>query len=226
MLFFCFTYSFSLFFNLLSLLKYSKKGIVNHLFLIGPKKTSITSLIFKTEFYIRALKFIKWGHELRTPMNAIIGYSEILTEDATDNQHQEYIPDLKKINSAGKHLLQLINDILDISKIEAGKMELDIHEINFASLAQEVADTSEALVTKNGNTLKIIKDETIQSITGDSVKIKQILFNLISNAAKFTENGTIKLGYKTHQDDNNFLSIYVQDTGIGIEKDKVAKVFE
>ena len=166
------------------------------------------------------------SHELRTPMNAIIGYSEILTEDATDNQHQEYIPDLKKINSAGKHLLQLINDILDISKIEAGKMELDIQDINFASLAQEVADTSEALVTKNGNTLKIIKDESIQDITGDSVKIKQILFNLISNAAKFTENGTITLGYKTHQDDNNFLSIYVQDTGIGIEKDKAAKVFE
>ena len=166
------------------------------------------------------------SHELRTPMNAIIGYSEILTEDATDNQHQEYIPDLKKINSAGKHLLQLINDILDISKIEAGKMELDIQDINFASLAQEVADTSEALVTKNGNTLKIIKDESIQGITGDSVKIKQILFNLISNAAKFTENGTITLGYKTYQDDNNFLSIYVQDTGIGIEKDKAAKVFE
>ena len=166
------------------------------------------------------------SHELRTPMNAIIGYSEILTEDATDNQHQEYIPDLKKINSAGKHLLQLINDILDISKIEAGKMELDIQDINFASLAQEVADTSDALVTKNGNTLKVIKDESIHHITGDSVKIKQILFNLISNAAKFTENGTITLGYKTHQNDNNFLSIYVQDTGIGIEKDKVAKVFE
>lgn len=166
------------------------------------------------------------SHELRTPMNAIIGYSEILTEDVTDNQHQEYIPDLKKINSAGKHLLQLINDILDISKIEAGKMELDIHKINFASLVQEVADTSDALVTKNGSTLKIIKDESIQHITGDSVKIKQILFNLISNAAKFTENGTITLGYKTHQDDNNFLSIYVQDTGIGIEQDKVAKVFE
>ena len=159
-------------------------------------------------------------------MNAIIGYSEILTEDVTDNQHQEYVPDLKKINSAGKHLLQLINDILDISKIEAGKMELDIHKINFASLVQEVADTSDALVTKNGSTLKIIKDVSIQHITGDSVKIKQILFNLISNAAKFTENGTITLGYKTHQDDNNFLSIYVQDTGIGIEQDKVAKVFE
>ncbi len=166
------------------------------------------------------------SHELRTPMNAIIGYSEILTEDATDNQHQEYIPDLKKINSAGKHLLQLINDILDISKIEAGKMELDVHEVDFVSLVQEVADTSEALVVKRGNTLKIVKDESIKNIKGDSVKIKQILFNLISNAAKFTENGTITLGYKTYQDDNNFLNIYVQDTGIGIEKDKVAKVFE
>ena len=113
------------------------------------------------------------SHELRTPMNAIIGYSEILTEDATDNQHQEYIPDLKKINSAGKHLLQLINDILDISKIEAGKMELDVHEVNFVSLAQEVADTSEALVVKRGNTLKIVKDESIKNITGDSVKINK-----------------------------------------------------
>lgn len=166
------------------------------------------------------------SHELRTPMNAIIGYSEILTEDATDNDHKEYIPDLKKINSAGKHLLQLINDILDITKIEAGKMELDIHEVDLPNIVQEVADTSLTLVNKNSNTLQINSDDRIKNITGDSVKLKQILFNLISNAAKFTENGTITLGYKVYENDKNFIDLYVQDTGIGIEKEKINKVFE
>jgi len=166
------------------------------------------------------------SHELRTPMNAIIGYSEILMEDAVDNQHDEYVGDLKKINSAGKHLLTLINDILDISKIEAGKMELDIQDLNLEKLFQEVSDTSETLIKKNNNTCKIEKLDGNPAIVGDSVKIKQILFNLVSNAAKFTENGQIFIGYKENEKSKNYIDLYVRDTGIGIDKDKVDKVFE
>ena len=166
------------------------------------------------------------SHELRTPMNAIIGYSEILMEDAVDNSHNEYIGDLKKINSAGKHLLALINDILDISKIEAGKMELDIQDLNLEKLFQEVSDTSETLIKKNNNTCTIEKLDGNPAIVGDSVKIKQILFNLVSNAAKFTENGKIFIGYKENEKSKNFIDLYVRDTGIGIDKEKVDKVFE
>ena len=166
------------------------------------------------------------SHELRTPMNAIIGYSEILMEDAVDNQHDEYVGDLKKINSAGKHLLALINDILDISKIEAGKMELDIQDLNLEKLFEEVSDTSATLIQKNNNTCKIEKLDGNPAIVGDSVKIKQILFNLVSNAAKFTENGKIFMGYKENEKSKNYIDLYVRDTGIGIDKDKVDKVFE
>ena len=166
------------------------------------------------------------SHELRTPMNAIIGYSEILTEDAMDDGNEAYVADLKKINSAGKHLLSLINDVLDISKIEAGKMELDIHELSLKTLVQEVSDTSLTLVQKNKNELKIVQDPNIDLVQNDSVKLRQILFNLISNASKFTENGTITLGYLTDPKNKNLLKIYVSDTGIGIDKDKISKVFE
>jgi len=166
------------------------------------------------------------SHELRTPMNAIIGYSEMLTEEAMDDGQDAYVGDLKKINSAGKHLLSLINDVLDISKIEAGKMELDIHEMQLEELVQEVADTSDALVKKNNNALEIEKGDQVNTIQNDSVKLKQILFNLISNASKFTENGKIFLGYKLDDTDNKTLNLYVRDTGIGIDQDKIGKVFE
>jgi signal transduction histidine kinase/CheY-like chemotaxis protein len=166
------------------------------------------------------------SHELRTPMNAIIGYSEILMEDAVDNSHDEYVGDLKKINTAGKHLLTLINDILDISKIEAGKMELDIQDLNLETLFNEVFDTTENLIQKNNNQCTIEKLDGNPAIVGDSVKIKQILLNLISNAAKFTENGHIFIGYKENEKSKNFIDLYVRDTGIGIDKDKINRVFE
>ena len=166
------------------------------------------------------------SHELRTPMNAIIGYSEILMEDAVDNNHDEYVGDLKKINSSGKHLLSLINDILDISKIEAGKMELDIQDLNLENLFQEVSDTNATLIQKNDNTCVIEKLDGNPAIVGDSVKIKQILFNLVSNAAKFTEKGQIFMGYKENEKSKNFIDLYVRDTGIGIDKSKVDRIFE
>jgi PAS domain S-box-containing protein len=167
------------------------------------------------------------SHELRTPMNAIIGYSEMLIEDAEDDENDEIIPDLSKINSAGRHLLALINDILDLSKIEAGKMELFLEDLNLKELVQEVIDTSKPLTEKNHNVVNLIFDNDIEIIHGDAMKIKQSMFNLISNAAKFTDNGEIGITVsKTKVNGIDFLDIAVSDSGIGIPEDKLDTVFE
>ena len=128
-------------------------------------------------------------HELRTPLNAIIGYSEMLQEEAEDLGQQGFIPDLQKIHGAGKHLLGLINDILDLSKIEAGKMTLYLEDFDVAKLVQEVAATVQPLVTKNGNTLEVDCPADLGTMHADVTKVRQTLFNLLSNASKFTEQG-------------------------------------
>ncbi|HEY9663759.1 MAG TPA: PAS domain S-box protein, partial [Allocoleopsis sp.] len=133
------------------------------------------------------------SHELRTPLNAIIGYSEMLQEDADDFGYADIVPDLEKIRGAGKHLLSLINDILDISKIEAGKMELYLETFEVAQLVREVESTIQPLMEKNHNKLQIHCPDNIGSMHADLTKLRQSLLNLISNAAKFTENGTITL---------------------------------
>ncbi len=167
------------------------------------------------------------SHELRTPMNAIIGYSEMLIEDAEDDENDEIIPDLSKINSAGRHLLELINDILDLSKIEAGKMELFLEDLNLRELIQEVIDTSKPLTDKNNNNVTLKFDDSIDIVHGDAMKIKQSMFNLISNAAKFTDNGEINIDVSAIDLNNiNFLSIAISDSGIGIPENKLEKVFE
>ncbi|WP_198559829.1 response regulator [Colwellia sp. 12G3] len=167
------------------------------------------------------------SHELRTPMNAIIGYSEMLIEDAEDDENEDIIPDLSKINSAGRHLLELINDILDLSKIEAGKMELYLENLNLQSLLQEVIDTSKPLIDKNNNVLKLTFDETIGIIHGDAMKIKQSLFNLISNAAKFTDQGEIAITVSKIKYNNvESIGIAISDNGIGIPENKLDTVFE
>jgi PAS domain S-box-containing protein len=167
------------------------------------------------------------SHELRTPMNAIIGYSEMLIEDAEDDDNEEIIPDLNKINSAGRHLLALINDILDLSKIEAGKMELFLEDIHLQDLLREVIDTSKPLIDKNKNIIKFSSDQTIDLIHGDAMKIKQALFNLISNAAKFTEDGEISIRVSQEAiNDTNCIHIAITDSGIGIPENKLDTVFE
>jgi signal transduction histidine kinase/CheY-like chemotaxis protein len=133
------------------------------------------------------------SHELRTPLNAIIGYSEMLREDAEDTGQDSFVPDLDKINSAGKHLLGLINDILDLSKIEAGKMDLYLETFDIPNAIQEIAYTIRPLIEKNGNTLLVHCPAEIGSMHADATKLRQNLLNLLSNAAKFTENGTIRL---------------------------------
>jgi signal transduction histidine kinase/CheY-like chemotaxis protein len=133
------------------------------------------------------------SHELRTPLNAIIGYSEMLQEEVTDLGQNGLSGDLEKIHGAGKHLLGLINDILDLSKIEAGKMTLYLEEFDVAQMAREVATTVQPLVAKNGNRLEVICPPDIGRMRADLTKVRQTLFNLLSNACKFTEKGTITL---------------------------------
>ncbi|MEH6834604.1 response regulator [Falsihalocynthiibacter arcticus] len=167
------------------------------------------------------------SHELRTPMNAIIGYSEMLAEDAEDDGLDDMLGDLQKITAAGKHLLSLINDVLDLSKIEAGKMELFIEAFNFSDVANEVADTAQSLVKTNGNTLAVEIGAGLENLDGDLTKTRQMLFNLISNAAKFTENGAITLaGEKYENRGSDWVRFSISDTGIGIPADKLDKIFQ
>ena len=133
------------------------------------------------------------SHELRTPLNAIIGYSEMLQEEADDLGEEAFLPDLQKINAAGKHLLGLINDILDLSKIEAGKMDLFLETFSVPDLVRDVAAIVQPLVEKNANTLVIACPDDLGTMHADLTKVRQALFNLLSNAAKFTDHGTITL---------------------------------
>ncbi|MGA2658129.1 MAG: response regulator [Verrucomicrobiota bacterium] len=133
------------------------------------------------------------SHELRTPLNAIIGYSEMLQEEAGDLGTQGFVPDLEKIHAAGKHLLGLINDILDLSKVEAGKMTLFLESFDVAKLIQDVTATVRPLVTKSGNRLEVQCPADIGPLRADQTKVRQVLFNLLSNANKFTEKGVVRL---------------------------------
>ncbi len=167
------------------------------------------------------------SHELRTPMNAIIGYSEMLMEEAEDLEQDDFIPDLKKIHAAGKHLLALINDVLDLSKIEAGKMELFLETFEVTPMMEDVAATVDSLVRKNHNTLKLECAADLGAITADLTKVRQTLFNLLSNACKFTERGTITMAARRETGpDGQRLSFQVSDTGIGIAADKISRLFE
>jgi len=166
------------------------------------------------------------SHELRTPMNAIIGYSEMLMEEAEDLEQDGFIPDLKKIRGAGKHLLALINDILDLSKIEAGKMELYCESFDIGSMIEDVASTVGTLVAKNDNTLEVVQDAEPGSMFADLTKVRQSLFNLLSNAAKFTHEGTITFGVTRLAEAPERVQFRVQDSGIGVAQDKLASLFE
>jgi signal transduction histidine kinase/DNA-binding response OmpR family regulator len=167
------------------------------------------------------------SHELRTPMNAIIGYSEMLEEECEDLGHEEYIPDLQKIHGAGKHLLSLINDILDLSKIEAGRMDLYLERFELDSMLNDVVGTITPLIEKKGNTLVVETPDDLGVIRADLTKVRQSLFNLLSNAAKFTENGTITLAARREKEsDRDWIYLSVKDEGIGIAADKLGGLFE
>ncbi len=167
------------------------------------------------------------SHELRTPLNAIIGYSEMLQEDAVDYGYEELAPDLRKIQSAGSHLLDLINNILDLSKIEAGRMELYVEPFDVAGLIEEVQFAVQVLVEKNDNTLDINIADDVGIMVGDMTKVRQTIINLISNAAKFTERGKVTLSTKREvSDGEEWLHFAVADTGIGMTTDQLQEVFK
>ena len=167
------------------------------------------------------------SHELRTPLNAIIGYSEMLQEDARDLGEEHFVADLQKIHSAGKHLLGLINDVLDISKIEAGKMDLFLETIDVPVMIEDVVSTIRPLVQKNGNTLNVECEENLGPMRADATKVRQALFNLLSNACKFTDKGTISLQVTRERGSGAGHFVFrVRDTGIGMSSDQMNKLFK
>ncbi len=187
------------------------------------------------------------SHELRTPLNAIINYSEMLQEDAQDSGSEDFLPDLEKIQTAGKHLLDMISDILDISKIEAGHVTLYLENFDVATMIEEVMTTAQPLVEKKGNALALKTKGELGTMYADQPKVRQILLNLLSNAAKFTEKGVITIGIEriqtqrkksTKYKKNNpevlsgsaynypILIFRVSDTGIGMTDEQLEQIFK
>ncbi len=167
------------------------------------------------------------SHELRTPLNAIIGYSEMLQEEAEDLGYADLTPDLEKINVAGRHLLALINDILDLSKIEAGRMDLYLETFDLPTMLQDVEATIRPLIEKNANTLVVHRPDDLGAMRADLTKVRQSLFNLLSNASKFTQRGTISLETtREAMDGVEWLTFRVSDTGIGMTPEQMAKLFQ
>ncbi|MEG4572012.1 response regulator [Microcoleus sp. N3A4] len=183
------------------------------------------------------------SHELRTPLNAIIGYSEMLKEEAEELGSCESLPDLEQIRTAGKHLLSLIDDILDISKIEAGRMDLYLETFDIHALIESAVATARPLVEKNGNTLEVYCPDNFDTMHADMTKVRQVLLNLLSNAAKFTQNGKIAIGVERIKNEqlrmknqeessqilisnSEFFSFRVADTGIGMTKEQLQQVFQ
>ena len=162
------------------------------------------------------------SHELRTPLNAIIGYSELLEENARDKADPDCVEDSLRIQSAARHLLQLINEILDLSKVESGELKVFHEQVKLHDFVKDIKSLVDPMVIKKNNFLGVNVDTEIEYIFTDTIKLKQILFNLLSNAAKFTENGTIDL---TINAEGPWLMIAVSDTGIGIDQTDISKLF-
>jgi PAS domain S-box-containing protein len=175
----------------------------------------------------KSLFLANMSHELRTPLNAILGYSEMLQEEAAERHLDEFGPDLERIKNAGKHLLALINDILDLSKIEAGKMELYLESFDIAQMIDEIASTVQPMVEKNSNALIIERAPNLGYMYADQIKVRQAVSNLLSNAVKFTQEGHITLLAKRElMDDKEWIVFEVTDTGIGLSSEQIVKLFK
>ncbi|MDM7997043.1 MAG: ATP-binding protein [Acidobacteriota bacterium] len=169
----------------------------------------------------------KMSHEFRTPLNAIIGYCELIKEEATETEDAAYIADLDRIHTSARHLLALINDVLDISKIEAGKMEVFVERFDVGDILKEVYGTVCEQVEKNGNVLEFDYPEDLGSMMSDSMKLKQILLNLLGNSGKFTQNGHVSLNAgRIARNGVPWLQFQVKDTGIGIRHEDQKKLFQ
>jgi PAS domain S-box-containing protein len=167
------------------------------------------------------------SHELRTPLNAVIMYSELLKEEAEDRHVEEFLPDLDKIRAAGKHLLALVNGVLDLSKIEAGKMELYLETFEVRDMVDEVAATVQPLVEKKSNRLELDIPPETDSVHADLTKVRQVLFNLLSNACKFTEHGTVRVEARREATDGVDWAVFrVIDSGIGMSPEQITRLFQ
>lgn len=168
------------------------------------------------------------SHELRTPLNAIIGYSEMMEEDAAESGNAQFVEDLQKVNAAGKHLLGLINDILDLSKVEAGRMTLYMETAEISSLMQYTQSTIRPLAFQNHNNFEVKYPDDIGAMHVDVTKLRQVLFNLLSNACKFTDHGMVGLEARRlrHDDGKDWIMFIVRDTGMGMSEAQIAWVFE
>jgi len=165
------------------------------------------------------------SHELRTPLNAIIGYSEMMIEDSKQHGKEDHADDLGQIRKAGKHLLSLISDILDLSKIEAGRMTLRVEDIDIAMLINDVCSTVLPLMQANNNEL-LVDISDAGGIKSDATRLKQVLYNLLSNAAKFTSDGQVKLIVERKDNNGGWIWITVEDTGIGLSDEQIDTIFE
>ncbi|MEM7021370.1 MAG: response regulator [Pseudomonadota bacterium] len=163
------------------------------------------------------------SHELRTPLNAVIGITEMLEEDAEDLGQDDFVEPLQRIRNAGNHLLHLINEILDLSKIEAGRLELHLEDIDLKPLIEELAMTAAPLADKNGNRLEVVCPDDIGAMHGDVTRVRQIMLNLLSNACKFTEQGKVRLAVASEGDD---LTFEIADSGIGMTPEQLNKLFQ
>lgn len=168
------------------------------------------------------------SHELRTPLNAIIGITEMVREDAEDDGHGDYIEPLDRVMRSGRHLLQLINDLLDLSKIEAGRLDLHVETFDLGETIRDAVVTVDPLVQKNGNELILDMEEDVGDLSSDMTRIKQILLNLLSNAAKFTENGTIRVTVSIMESmrGSDYVVIDVRDSGIGLTDEQQSRLFQ
>ena len=173
---------------------------------------------------VKSMFLANMSHELRTPLNAIIGYSQLLREDAEDGGADQTVADLKKIEMAGNHLLDLINSVLDLSKLEAGRMEVLIEPVHVPSLLSDVEQMIAPMIARNANRLQTVCDPAIGTVETDPAKLRQSLLNLLSNAAKFTHEGTIRLTVDPAGEGR--LRFSVSDTGIGLSEEQIGKLFE
>jgi signal transduction histidine kinase len=167
------------------------------------------------------------SHELRTPLNNILGYTELLQEEATESGSEQYLSDLQKIHHASSHLLTLLNDLLDLSKVEAGKLTFHITTFDVRAAVASVIADERISVEKNNNTFTTEIDPILGEMVGDETKIKQILFNLISNAAKFTSNGNVSFAaHQIKRHGKRWIEFRIVDTGIGIPPEKIKNLFD
>src|SRR5262245_59755389 len=166
------------------------------------------------------------SHELRTPLNAIILYTDLVRDEAAGRGLDDMLPDLKKIHGAAKHLLALINDVLDLSRIESGKLELHLEAFDVEAMVRDVVTTIQPLAQKNANALKVDCPAGLGTMYADPTKVRQSLFNLLSNACKFTEGGTVRLEVRREEAGGDWLVFRVVDTGIGMTAEHLGKLFQ